>query len=82
MEYSRYHYLNALEDGMAGSQPLLALQAIDNYNFDDNINVLQQHFKIVPKVVYMVGYNNYNVNNSNNVYFVYGQTPLNKILEQ
>ena len=67
MEYSRYHYLNTLEE---------------NYNFNDNINVLQQHFKIVPKIVYMIGYTNNNICNSDSVYFFDGQTPLNKILEQ
>ena len=82
MEYSKYHYLNTLEDGMAGSQPLIALRTIDNYNFNDNINVLQQHFKIIPKIVYMIGYTNSNICNSNNVYFFDGETPLNKILEQ
>ena len=67
MEHSRYHYLNALEENM---------------NPNDNINVLQQHFKIIPKIVYMIGYTNNNIYNSNNVYFFDGQTPLNKILEQ
>lgn len=67
MEYSRYHYLNALEE---------------NYNFNDNINVLQQHFKIIPKIVYMIGYTNNNICNSNNVYFFDGETTLNKIVEQ
>ena len=67
MEYSRYHYLNALEE---------------NYIVNDNINALQQHFKIIPKVIYMIGYTNYNIYDNSNVYFFDGETPLNKILEQ
>jgi len=67
MEHSRYHYLNALEENM---------------NPNDNINVLQQHFKIIPKVVYNVGYTNNNIFNGGNVNFFDGKTPLDVIAKQ
>jgi hypothetical protein len=67
MEHSRYHYLNALEENM---------------NPNDNINVLQQHFKITPKVVYNIGYTNNNMFNGSHVYFFDGKTPLDVIAKQ
>ena len=67
MEHSRYRYLNALEE---------------NINPNDNINVLQQRFKIIPKVVYNVGYTNNNIFNGSNVYFFDGKTPLDVIAKQ
>ena len=67
MEHSRYHYLNALEE---------------NINPNDNINDLQQHFKIIPKVVYNIGYTNNNIFNGSSVYFFDGKTPLDVIAKQ
>ena len=32
--------------------------------------------------IYMIGYTDYNIHNSNNLFFFDGQTPLHKILEQ